>query len=340
MPGGVRVSVTDNWGIFNFDLTNLSDQDRHARALMYYQGQPDEQPEEQFGRDVWVPARSTITTWMRVGPAVVRNLPTSSCFIEVLLYDRTDGKETLILPSKEKRLNSRIVLYRKREPYTAMMVDEEEIPEVPVFGRLPGPETRADEVIKFARVIRATNTLSEFVHPIVPGLLPLSAEAYDGVDQFVVASGRIAHDPAGMRALRQWLQRGGTVWVMLDMVELEAVAPLLGDALDFQVVDRISLTTTKIEALPGTLSAPQALVQEHERPVAFVRVMLPPQERVAHTVNGWPAWFTRRVGQGKVVFTTLGARAWHRPRTQRDFRSPYAAYPDLPFPTPPMETLA
>jgi hypothetical protein len=340
MPGGVRVSVTDNWGTFYFDVTNLSDQDRHARVIMYYQGQPDEQPVEQFGRDVWVPARSTIKTWMLVGPAVVRNLPTSSCFIEVLLYDRSGSKETLLLASKEKPLNSRVVLYHKREPYTAVMVDEEENPEYPVFGRLPEPETRAEEVVKFVRVMRATNTLSEFVHTINPGPLPLAAEAYDGIDHFVLASGRIAHDPSGMRALRQWLQRGGTVWIMLDLVELEAVAPLLGDALDFQVVDRISLTTTKIETAPGTPSASQALVQEHERPVQFARVLLPPQERAAHTVNGWPAWFIRRVGRGKVVFTTLGARAWHRPRGQLDSRSPYAAYVELPIATPPMETLA
>src|ERR1700687_4454775 len=105
--------------------------------------------------------------------------------------------------------------------------------------------------------MRAANTFSEFVHPVLPGSLPLSAEAYDGVDQFVLASGRIAHDPAGMRALKQWVQRGGTVWVLLDMVDPEVIAPLLGDALDFQVVDRITLTTTKIEAEPGTSSAPR-----------------------------------------------------------------------------------
>jgi hypothetical protein len=338
MPGGVRVSVTDNWGTFTFDITNLSDQDRHARVIMYFAGQPDEQPEEQFGRDVWVPARSTITTWMLVGPPVVQHLP-SSCVAEVLLYDRSDGKETLILASKEKRLNSRFVLYHKREPYTAVMVDEEEISEIPVLGRLPGPESRADEVIRFARTMRAANSLSEFVHPVLPGSLPLSDEAYDGVDLFVLASGRIAHDPAGMRALRQWVQRGGTVWVLLDMVDPEVIAPLLGDALDFQVVDRITLTTTNFEPEAGTPSAPQPQVQEHERPVDFARVLLPPQERVAHTVNGWPAWFTRPVGQGKVLFTTVGPRAWFRPRTRGDFRSPYETYPDLPAPTAAMEAM-
>ena len=33
-------------------------------------------------------------------------------------------------------------------------------------------------------------------------------------------------------ALRQWLEGGGRVWVMLDLVEPEVVAPLLGNALE------------------------------------------------------------------------------------------------------------
>src|SRR5262249_31459584 len=160
------------------------------------------------------------------------------------------------------------------------------------------------------------------------------AEGFDGIDHFVIASRRLADDPAGLRALRQWLERGGKVWVMLDLVDPEVIAPLLGDAFDFQVVDRVGLTNFAIQESEDAQppEGPQAR-QVHERPVDFVRVLLPPQERVRHTINGWPAWFTRQVGRGKVVFTTLGPRGWHRPRRRADPRPSFDNFPTLPVET-------
>src|SRR5205807_286198 len=55
VPGGVRNSLTESWGTFDFSLTNLTNTDRQSRVLLFYEGQPD----VQYGRDVWVPARST-----------------------------------------------------------------------------------------------------------------------------------------------------------------------------------------------------------------------------------------------------------------------------------------
>src|SRR5438105_9114095 len=127
---------------------------------------------------------------------------------------------------------------------------------------------------------------------------------------------------------------------MLDMVEPEVVAPLLGDALDFQVVDRVSLTTIEIATQLSGKRLWEEPVRDYERPVEFVRVLLPQNERPRHTVNGWPVWFTRQVGRGKVVFTTLGPRAWFRARQGKDRPSPYTTYPGLPLPMTPLQQLA
>src|SRR5262249_1789397 len=167
------------------------------------------------------------------------------------------------------------------------------------------------------------------------------AEGFDGIDHFVSAWGRLADDPAGLRALRQWLERGGKVWVMLDLVDPEVVAPLLGDALDFQVVDRVGLTNFAVQegedAQPP--EDPQA-GQVHERPGDFVRVLLPPQEGVRPTLNRRPAWFPRQVGGGKVVFTTLGPRGWHRPRRRADPRPSFDNFPNLPVETAALTAVA
>jgi hypothetical protein len=144
-----------------------------------------------------------------------------------------------------------------------------------------------------------------------------------------------------MLALRRWVERGGKLWAMLDRIEPESLAPLLGDALDFQVVDRVRLASVRLEAPKVGQTFPEKLDEHiHERPVEFVRVLLPPQERVRHTIGGWPSWFSRKIGRGEVIFTALGARGWTRARGPKDKSSPYPNYPSLPVGLPGFEWVA
>src|SRR5262249_58368469 len=100
-------------------------------------------------------------------------------------------------------------------------------------------------------------------------------------------------------------------------------------------------TDFTIDKQPPTGGRPErGDAQEHKRPVEFARGLLPHRERVRYTVNGCPAWFSRPVGRGKVVFSTLGARAWYRLRKDNDPPSPFANRPTLPVPREPLEDLA
>jgi hypothetical protein len=320
--------------MYDFSVTNWTDQDRLARVLVFFPNRPD----AQYGRDVWAPARSTQSSWMLVGPAPTLDSGSSNP-LQMLLYDRSDGQDRLVLPATEQRIRSRGVLYRHREPSTVLYLDEEGIPEEG-FGQLPQPESPDEEALLLAIGFRFTRSLSEYVPRVTARLLPPVDEVFDGIDQFILASNRIALDPAGMQALRHWLERGGKVWVMLDRVEADVLAPLLGDALDFQVVDRVSLTSFQAQQhTPGERSPTNLDVQKYERPVDFVRVLLPAHEQAKFTVNGWPIWFTRQVGRGKVIVSTLGPRGWSRERTRRDRASPYQMYPSLPIPLAPLEDL-
>jgi len=134
--------------------------------------------------------------------------------------------------------------------------------------------------------VRSGAGLPEFVHVAPAGPLPNSADAFAGIDQFVLASDRITRDPAGMEALRQWLQQGGRVWVMLDMIAPETLDLLLGEAIDFQIVDKTSVTQTKLESQTQGQIKLQPVERKHDRPVNLVRVLLPPSERIVQTVNG------------------------------------------------------
>lgn len=325
LPGGVRKSATASWGAFDFILENRTDSDRQARVLTFYKDLPD----VQYGRDVWVPAQATLSTWMLVGPAPA-NLSGMTCDIQMEVDEFSGGKSQLLLPNTEERLRSRGIIYRRREPFSVLLLDNDASGEG-VPGRLPQPDSAAEEALRLVRVFRQMRTLSEMVQRVGPAEVPPTAEAFDGIDHFIVASAGLARNPTGMIALRHWLEQGGKVWVMLDLVEPDALAPLLGDALDFQVVDRIALASFRVETVSTGREPVEPTLQEHDRPVDFVRVQLPPGEQVRNTIEGWPAWFTRPVGRGKVVFSTLGARGWHRPRTRRDPPSPYTDYRDLPI---------
>src|SRR6266540_5559522 len=82
-PGGARPRLaTESWGTYDVILTNNGDTDRRARVLVSHKGRSD----VQYGRDVWVPAHSTLSTWILVGPpGLDKPVPTHE--VEILLYD-------------------------------------------------------------------------------------------------------------------------------------------------------------------------------------------------------------------------------------------------------------
>src|SRR5947209_15658974 len=64
-PEGVRNSTTESWTTLRVTVRNLAPEGRDARVLAFYTKRPD----VQYGRDLWVPGRSELESWMLVGPA-------------------------------------------------------------------------------------------------------------------------------------------------------------------------------------------------------------------------------------------------------------------------------
>ena len=330
LPVGPRASVTESGGTLQFELSNLSDTAREARLVVFYA----ERSDEQFGRDVWVPPRSTVSSWLTVGPAsAVSNLKMSR-EMKFQLYERVEGTLRLILPSGDDRLRSRSLLFRKREPSTCLVVDEEER-ELPTTPDLTSPLDRTAAVVQFARTYRLARGLSELLSPAIVPFLPPTADAYDGTDQVILAGNRVARDPIGLQAIRQWVMSGGTLWVMLDQVDVATFAPVLGDDFGFEVVNRTSLTSVRLARFGE--DSKKVLSREFDHPVDFVRVRLGGNENVLYTTDGWPAAFSQQLGRGKVVFTTLGGRAWFRTRASNENRSGFENHPDLPVPLAELE---
>jgi hypothetical protein len=332
-PTGARSYLTEGWNVLGCTLSNPLAEDMEARILTFYAGAPG----RQYGRNVWVPAKATLSSWYSIGPPPG---PPNKNLVELksLLYDRTGGGEQLLRSPTGQPLHSDLVRFYRREPGTTLLLDADiaDGSQVPLS---PREEARTRDVRDLVRVFRHHLELSERLNAVKQRFLPPAPEALEGVDHFVLGSDRIVDDVAGLGALREWLERGGSLWVLLDEVEQETVATLLGDVLHFQVVDRVSLTRIQVHNGPANQHRAEAAPIETEEPVEFVRVLAPGQQ-VLYTVNGWPAAFRTEVGRGRVLFTTLGARGWMRPRTARDPRPTYREFPQLPVALVPFEFLA
>ena len=322
LPTGGRTTLTETWGTLQFDVTNRNATPREARVVVYFV----DQPAVRYSRDVWVPARSTISSTLALGPAPLQIYP-NGCELHALLYDRTDGADKLILPATEEKVRSRLVRHRPRVPMTAMIVDAAIDPKNPLAIVDPVPATT--EAIQLVHIVRGAAAQPDNLLVLSDGALPQTPEVLEGVDHIVLAGNRMLSDPVGLKGLRQWIQQGGRLWVMLDRVDPRIVDALIGDDAPFEIIDRVGLTTVQFH--PPRATPGKQVERRHEMPIDLVRVLPSDIDQVLIGVNDWPAAFVRSVGRGRIVFTTLGARGWYRPRQPKEAPSRYDRLPNLPI---------
>ncbi len=294
--GGIGRLAPGHWGSVGVDLINPGDQPVDALSVMYFQNNPN----VQFGRRLWVPARSRmVTSFPVLTPA---DLPRDKDAVEVqtLLLDRTGKEEVLIKsPTGEMLGDARLSVGAERQ-VTAIMDD-------------PGDELGGDTVM----AMRLSRNLTRRISTFVGDFAPANQQSLQGLDHLVLMSDRLAQDSAGLSAVREWLHNGGKLWLMLDQLAPETVQAVLGDSFTYQPVDHVGLTNFTIKSSIAGGAGPAGLTQEFDDPVDFVRV-LTTQGSVLHTLNGWPASFFFSVGRGRVLCTTVGPRAWIRQRGPKD----------------------
>ncbi|MBX9626686.1 MAG: hypothetical protein K2X82_22990, partial [Gemmataceae bacterium] len=305
LPAG-RPSTTDRAdSVLWFSLENPNPEPRAIRVLVFYNGRPD----VQYGRDVWVPGRAKVKSWVTIGPPP-RAESIAAREIKYILSDRTDGPARVLTPPPE-RMPGRGIPYMTREPSTAVLLDQLVTDAPPLEAGTPAWRAFL-EVVELIQTFRASRGQTEFVFAPPDRFLPPTAAALDGLDQVVLAGDRLAADPVGARAVREWVLGGGTLWVMLDRVDPGTVALVLGEDPGFEVAGRTTLTEALLVRAGD--DPRRAKPVPHDDPVEFVRVLPTGPLTVLIEQDGWPAAFTRPFGRGKVVVTTAGARAWHRPR--------------------------
>ena len=166
--------------------------------------------------------------------------------------------------------------------------------------------------------------------------LPPWPDALQGFDQILLTADRISRDAAGVASLRAWVREGGRLWVMLDRVDPSVVGGLLGNEVDFTVVDRVDLDQFAIHSTDQLRPAKSAEAAEYDQPVELVRLLASTSD-VSHRIDGWPAALWIRSGEGEILLTTLAPNGWRKENSEQPTNSLeelaerfFSARPELP----------
>ncbi len=306
-PGGMQRHVPGRWALLGLGAVNPTDRDVEETMTVIIDGDTN----LQYARRLWLPAGSRRQAWMPVRIPEVNDVDQHQIeMTSIRIREGSGATEQFQTDFVGMPSNTRSLLLSEEESRVAIMLDQRPPNASAVEGSLSDEQNA--EIAATVNIGRdAAIDSDRDLGPIYINdyLLPSSPVGLDAIDQIVIASDRIIDDTMMLSRLQSWLQAGGQIWLMADRVSPETAQALLGDVMCYSVVDRVELNDVDMTAenrLTGTISQSS---WSAEMPVDFVRVFAETDDIVC-SVDGWPAAFRKRVGNGELLVTTLGARAW------------------------------
>ncbi len=319
IPIGIRKVTPGKWSLMQSQIMNPTPVAKEVLSIIYF----DDDPGIQYARKAWIPPHSRRTLWIpvfvpkniivdknRTGEFVMANANN-------LMIDQTEGVESILRSDGRKLADRTVFSVDTSKPITIQITDHSSS-RVPSVSGLTENEIASDTL----KAMRAANGLGVIIPNVNDPRLPIIAATLDSADQIVVRGNRLADDAPGRAAIRQWVQNGGHLWLMVDTMQEETCQRILGDACSIEVIDRLSLANFQSQ-FPDSVAAdsndspshlkPNIPAQTHEVPVDFVRTLVDDVD-VLMTINGWPSIFKKDFGQGTILFSTIGTRALSRKR--------------------------
>lgn len=295
---GSLTYVADHWGEFHLTMENQGNSPRELLCTSYFE----DATALQFGRKVWLPAHSRLSL---PHPALIPEadrFPDGRGTVYTLVIDQSQGGEIAIQSRSGLRLRERDLLISTDDRHTGIVTGWESTDVVP------------QEVVDLVVACRVYQGLNNKVTFVAGQFLPADETNIAYLDHLVLADDRLVDDLAGLTAVRRWVHAGGRLWILLDRTGPAILERLFGDEFEGSVVDQTELTAVTIESPQSTNIAEVKSVQtnEYDEPIGFSRAVVTGMT-VRNSVAGWPAALTTTFGEGRVLVTTLGPRAWIKP---------------------------
>ena len=297
--GGTGLYRPGKWGLIKVGVRNPQDHDVDLLATTYFVGDPT----LQFGRRLWIPPKSRITSWHPIRMPALESRDQKWFELRSMVITNSAGGESMATNEFGSMQFDQAFRVAANEPVTAMVAD---LGSPQAYN---SPWSTPQDLVLTGRNDRGLRY--NYVLLADP-MFPAGEELLESIDQLVIASDRLTGDVGGIAAIRRWVASGGRLWIMADRVSPGMVASLLGDEDTFLEVDRVDLSEVHVDT--GPLSQTKIpFDRELERPARLVRVIAENVD-VDFQVNGWPAAFWKTFGEGRILVTTLGSDGWLSPR--------------------------
>lgn len=310
-------TIGGRWNLLRIAVANPYDRPADLLVGVYF----DVDPTLQYARRVKVPPQIGTTVWLPVLVPAAEHIVDRGFQYHVLV--RSLGDSTGLIRNESGALQlDRSLQIETEETATGIFHT------FPPFEYLDteSVEPTLVDALNLMRTGRFSRGIRQNWVNLFPGFAEAGEPVLDAFDQIVISDNKLSNDESGLVELRRWLDRGGKMWVMLDLVEPEILEHILGDRFRGELVERVLLSRVELINSKGERSADR----EFDQPVPMARMVIDGVE-VEYSVDGWPAAFWINCGEGEVLVTTLGANAWVRPRISsgdRNQRDPPTAAGD------------
>ncbi|MEZ5944293.1 MAG: hypothetical protein R3C18_23120 [Planctomycetaceae bacterium] len=279
----------DKWVELRFELSNPTENDEEVLLTTYFS----DVPSQQFGRRLWIPAKSTRLGWILAKSPGLNSNQTTPLDLQTLVLREVDGVEQAAATDQGRRQFEHYNRFSASAP-----------------NRLLLCRANDDACIDMMHAMKIRG--SDQFHILTSGEFPHSLQAYDGFSYVVLTDRRLVRSPESAAVLREWVDAGGSLWIHLERTGPGVLDYLLTSGDSLSVVERLDQTQFSITSIGAKGESGRHQVSL-ETPMGILRT-IPQGGEVLSDVDGWPAVIEFNQGRGRILVTTVALEVlFHKP---------------------------
>ena len=182
------------------------------------------------------------------------------------------------------------------------------------------PETKPYFTYEFVSASRVDAGLTRRSVVLDSEPLPLNLADWKSINLLIVSGPDVFEDAANIEVMQRFLQSGGRIWIMLDVIDTDAISELLPEHFQIETVSTVDMNRFEIEVSNHSFAQQDRMVDSDEY-IRMKRVVHQGGE-VTHSVDGWPAAIWINAGRGKLLLTTVSGAGWLEPRKEQKSLDP------------------
>jgi hypothetical protein len=252
---------------------------------------------------------------------VSRNATGASVNTIVTLNAIENGREVMLQSDGEPVMKSLKIPFDPDSVSTAIEL-RQELPYGPEWRWPPKGTYASYELVVAARV---DSGVSRRCINLENEPLPHNAIDWQGIDSLVIGSADSLQDAVAIVSIRNFLQRGGRVLLLLEDIDTALIRDLLSYGQQCETVDTVELNHFVFEVHSGVKFGLDSRTIDLDQPVRMKRV-LQQGGRVTHSIDGWPATISMTIGDGELILSTVESITWLKPRQTRTEAMPHSDY--------------